>query len=340
MKISLNNVLATSIAVLAISACTHQGASEENATFSREALVKLGERLFFDRRLSKDEKLSCGSCHVPEFGFTDRKTLAEGFNGQVLQRHTPHLFNLKYGSSFFWDGRSASLEEQALLPIINKKEMAIGSKELTKRLRQDSDYVTAFNKVFPSSGVTAKNFAKAIAAYERTIVAEDTLFDRNALGDQSVFTESQIRGKKLFFSAKTKCNTCHKGPNFTDGDFHNTGISGDDPGRSGVDRVGNFRMRPYPFFQTQNAFKTPGLRNVTLTSPYMHNGIFTTLEEVIDHFNSGGDRNSYGLSFDIKPLHLSEQEKSDLVAFLGTLTSPTVYTTPEHVYPPLVDSGD
>ncbi|MBV1884477.1 MAG: c-type cytochrome [Pseudomonadales bacterium] len=290
-------------------------------TFNKEPVsqrrIDLGKTLFFDKILSHDKTVSCATCHQPEYGFADPVAFSTGVSKKPLARHTPHLFNIFSNSSFFWDGRSPSLEHQALQPIPNEDEMGLPVKEMVKRLKQEPRYVTEFGAVFPRSGVTAKNVGIAIAAFERTIVADNTPFDRFQSGDTKALSASAKRGMDLFFDKKTNCSKCHSGDNFTDSDFHNTGLFGEDLGRATVDRHGQFQMRPYPFFHTQKAFKTPSLRNVSLTAPYMHNGAFNTLEEVIEIYNKGGqDPESYGISLDIKPLSLTQQEMKDLVLFL------------------------
>ena len=289
----------------------------------REARIALGKTLFFDPLLSVDQSISCASCHKPEHGFADDRALSIGVTGEPLRRHTPHLFNLAQGSSFFWDGRARSLEEQALMPIQDPLEMGLELHLLVKRLDGHQAYPNAFLQAFGKPGISASKIATAIAEFERSLVADATPYDLYLAGDESALSESATRGMELFFSKKTSCSKCHRGSNFTDGDFHNTGLLTEDLGRAEVDRVGNFRMRPYPFFHTQKAFKTPSLRNVFKTAPYMHNGVFESLEDVVRNYNQGSqDPESYGISLDIKPLGLSDPQVVDLVSFLEALTSP------------------
>ena len=239
-----------------------------------------------------------------------------------MKRHTPHLYNLAWGRTFFWDGRASSLEEQALEPIRNPEEMGLPGDLAAEKLRAIPSYDQAFARAFPKSGVTMKNIATALAAFERTLVARNSPVDRYNAGDTSALDEAAVRGKELFFG-RARCATCHSGPNFTDGLFHNTGVIGDDLGRAAFDRVGEFQMRPYPFFQMRRAFKTPGLRNVALTAPYQHDGSEASLAEVVRFYNLGGrDPRSYGKALDIRPLNLTDAELDDLVAFLKALTSP------------------
>lgn len=306
-----------------LSACGGSAVISGEHKTSSDALATLGKDLFFDTLLSLDRSVSCATCHKPEHGFSDDAALSVGVTGIPLRRHTPHLFNLADGNSYFWDGRARSLEEQALMPIQNPDEMGLELGALIDRLEAHPEYPDDFNQAYGSPGISKKRVAAAIAEFERTLIADATPYDRFIEGDDSAMTESAKRGMEVFFQHDVGCAKCHSGSNFTDGDFHNTGLTGDDLGRAEIDRVGNFKMRPYPFFHTQKAFKTPGLRNVALTSPYMHNGVFETLEEVVQNYNRGSQEpESYGISLDIKPLALTDQDIADLVGFLEALSSP------------------
>ena len=287
------------------------------------AEIALGRTLFFETRLSSTNTVACATCHRPEKGFADGQRFSVGVAGTPLKRHTPHLYNLAWSRTLFWDGRASSLEEQALAPIRNPEEMGLAGDAAAEKLKRIPEYASAFAAVFPKSQVTMKNIATAIASFERTLVARDAPADRYEAGDTTAMDAAAVRGRKLF-DGKAKCSTCHSGPHFTDGQFHNTGVMGDDPGRAAFDRVGEFQMRPYPFFQMRSAFKTPGLRNVALTAPYQHDGSEATLDDVVRFYSLGGrDPQSYGKALDIRPLHLAEQELQDLVAFLRALTSPS-----------------
>jgi cytochrome c peroxidase len=290
--------------------------------------AELGRRLFFDARLSFNDSISCASCHRPELGFSDGRRFSVGATGKALARHTPHLYNLAWSPTLFWDGRATSLEEQALVPIQGADEMNLPLEAAVRKLNEDPDYAAAFPRVYPKTGLTARTLAKALAAFVRTIVSGPAPFDRYVTGDTGALTPSAIRGKELFFG-RAKCSTCHRGPNFTDGSFHNTGVPGDDRGRAAFDRVGEFQMRPYPFFQTEKAFKTPGLRNAALTAPYFHDGSEPTLQDVVRFYNQGGkERRSYGLALDIRPLDFDDAQLSDLVSFLEALTADTALAAP------------
>jgi cytochrome c peroxidase len=309
--------------VVSIVAVAFVLASAAHASMSTPAeVIELGRELFFDTRLSSTNTVACATCHKPEHGFSDGQRFSVGVSGTPMKRHTPHLFNLAGGRSFFWDGRASSLEEQALEPIRNLEEMGLPGDLAAEKLRAIASYQQSFARAFPKSGVSMKNIATALAAFERTLVARNSPFDRYNAGDKTALDDAARRGKELFFG-RARCATCHSGPNFTDGLFHNTGVLGDDIGRAAFDRVGEFQMRPYPFFQMRRAFKTPGLRNVALTAPYQHDGSEASLAEVVRFYNLGGrDPRSYGKALDIRALNLTDAELDDLVAFLTALTSP------------------
>jgi cytochrome c peroxidase len=280
------------------------------------AEISLGKALFFDKRLSVNSKTSCATCHDPNHGFSDGVPLGKGTMGNTLGRHTPHLYNLAWGSSFFWDGRAKSLEEQALGPIEAPGEMSMALDKLVGKLKAIPFYIQSFEKVYPKSKITKENIGKAIAAFERTIVSNNSPFDRYMKGDKSAITQEAVRGMQLFVG-KAGCANCHDGANFTDDSFHNIGIGGKDKGRAAIVRDETLL----------GAFKTPGLRNIALTAPYMHDGSLKTLKEVVRFYNEGG-RHKQGISDLIKPLQLTESEMSDLVAFLVALTDPVRISPP------------
>jgi cytochrome c peroxidase len=282
--------------------------------------IELGKQLFFDTRLSANDAVSCASCHRPERGFGDGVRFSRGVTGQPLARHTPHLYNLAWARSFFWDGRATSLEEQVLGPLNSPDELGLPPAQAVRKLRAIPEYAAAFSRTY-REGLTADTLTKAIAAFERTLIAADSPFDRFEAGDTAALTPAARRGHGLFFGA-ARCGRCHSGPDLTDGQFHHTGVPGTDPGRSAFERVGEFRDRPYPFFQMQGAFKTPGLRNVALTAPYFHDGSEPTLEAVIEFYNQGGKMKDGAVSLDVRPLQLDAAAVADLSAFLVSLTSP------------------
>lgn len=284
------------------------------------ARVELGKSLFFDPRLSGSRWMSCASCHNPALGWSDGLPTALGNDMKKLARATPTIVNSAYGTIFMWDGRAPNLEAQATGPIQAAVEMNQNLDELLKRLAAIPGYVAMFERAYPSEGVTAKTLAKAIASFERTIVSKDSPFDRWRSGDENAVSESAKRGFALF-TGKARCDACHQGFNFTDDGFHNIGLK--TPDGLAAD-IGRFAHRKVAVLK--GAFKTPTLRDIALTAPYMHNGIYATLEEVVDYYDRGGDIKE-NLDLNMSPLSLSNQEKIDLVNFMKSLTGKLVVIT-------------
>jgi cytochrome c peroxidase len=283
----------------------------------------LGEALFHDKRLSADGSLACASCHQRGKGLADGKVQARGVPGRLLKRHTPTLWNLAWASPVFWDGRARSLEEQVAGPIESPDEMAQPMPGAIARLAADPATVRAFAAAFPESPhVDGRNLAKAIATYERTFVSPETRFDRWIAGDEQALSASEVSGFKLF-TGKAQCVNCHKGFAFTDYAFYDIGLPGDDRGRGAVLKLE----------AAEHAFKTPGLREIGRSAPYMHDGSLAMLDDVLRHYVSGVvDRPT--VSKDLaRPLALSERERADLIAFLGTLTSETQPGLPDKIVP-------
>ena len=275
-----------------------------------EAKRLLGEALFHDPRLSIDGSLACASCHQRGKGFADGKAQGRGVPGRALKRHTPSLWNLAWASAVFWDGRARTLEEQVAGPIESPDEMAQPMAALVARLAADPAMVRAFTQAFPESPqVNGANLAKAVATYERTFVSPETRFDRWIAGDEHALTPREVAGFTLF-TGKAGCVKCHSGFAFTDYAFHDVGLPGEDRGRGAVLRLA----------AAEHAFKTPGLREIARSAPYMHDGSLATLEDVLRHY-AGGVLDRPTLSKDLpRGLKLSEAERADLIAFLGTLT--------------------
>jgi len=286
--------------------------------------IALGKQLYFDKRLSQDMTISCASCHDPAKGWSDGEVTSTGVGNQKGGRNSPTIINSVYNQFHFWDGRAGSLEEQALGPIQNPIEMNMKLDLALERINKIPGYREQFEKIFDGPA-TEKNLAQAIAAYERTIVSGDAPYDRYAAGDKDALSESAQRGLDLFFG-KAVCSACHSGPNFTDNAFHNIGVGMDkdkyDKGRVVVTGLGG----------DTGAFKTPTLREIARTAPYMHDGSMKTLEEVVEHYDQGGIDNPW-LSEDIFPLELTEQEKKDLVTFMKEGLSSESY--PNHKPPRL-----
>ena len=272
-------------------------------------VVELGRTLFFDQRLSGNQTQSCATCHDPDLGFGDGLAVGLGSHGNRLGRNTPHLYNLAWNRVFFWDGRAASLEEQALAPITAQGEMDMDIAQLLVRLQQVEAYQQRFATAFASPGITSERVGLAIAAFEATLISRNAPFDRYAQGDAKAMSVQAQRGMALFVG-KANCIACHSGPKFTNESFHRLGLKSTDRGRAAIQSGATM----------EQAFKTPGLRNSLLTAPYMHDGSQPSLEAVIRFYNRGGDVPTPDPL--IKPLHLDEREIADLVAFLGALTDP------------------
>ena len=276
------------------------------------ARVALGKTLFFDPRLSGSNWMSCASCHNPSLGWSDGLPTAIGHGMQVLKRATPPLVNCGFNTNLMWDGRAPTLEAQALGPIAAEAEMNQDLGALVRELAQIRGYHSLFEAAYPGEGISEKTIAKAIAAYERTILSGESPFDRWRRGNAGAVDESVKRGFRVF-EGKGNCTKCHEGFNFSDNGFHNIGVK--EPG--GEVDIGRYAQRPIKV--VYGAFRTPSLRDVALTAPYMHNGIYKTLEEVVDHYDRGGDVKEH-LSPNVQPLDLTPREKADLVAFMKSLT--------------------
>ena len=257
--------------------------------------VALGRGLFFDKRLSRDGTLSCANCHDPKLSFSDGRAVARGVGGAKGTRNSPALINVGYGASFFWDGRARSLEELALEPIFNPKELGNTEAELERR-----------------TGLSAADVAGAIASYLRTIRSGDSRYDQFVAGQTRALNALEKEGLAVFRNGG--CASCHAGPTFTDEKFHNTGVAWrdgrfNDEGRIMVSEIERDR----------GAFKTPTLRDLARTAPYMHDGSLAKLEDVVDFYSDGGRKNPY-LDLLVKPINLTAHEKLALVSFLKTLT--------------------
>ncbi|MFQ5747968.1 MAG: cytochrome-c peroxidase [Planctomycetota bacterium] len=273
--------------------------------------IELGRLLFFEGRLSRDGTVSCATCHKPELAYTDGRPAAVGIRGQKGLRNTPTLLNTAYNLSQFWDGRAPSLEAQALHPIANPLEMGFTLAEAVARLNGIAGYRQRFRKVFGTEA-TAEGIGKAVAAFERTLVSGDSPWDRHNLGDIEALSSEAKRGI-VVFRTKGRCVLCHVGPTFTDNDFHNLGAGVEQGNRD----PGRFKVTGEP--SRQRAFKTPSLRNVAQTAPYMHDGSLKTLAEVVDFYDKGGFDNP-GRDPRMFPRNLTDGEKKDLVAFLESLS--------------------
>ncbi len=314
--------------------------------------IALGKKLFMDERFSADGTISCSTCHIQKKAFTDGLPIAKGIKGLEGTRNSPTVVNAAYYKEQFWDGRVASLEEQAKGPFVNPVEHGLKDfKPIIEIIKKDPDYPSMFRKAFgiEPQGITIDHVVKAIASFERTVISGDSPFDRYMYGRQkSAMSEAAIRGLQVF-RTKGRCQDCHRieqtSATFTDNKYHNLGVGfslvepelfdivekvkkakkagieldGSILGSKKVSELGRFVVTLD--LEDIGRFKTPTLRNVAVTGPYMHDGSIETLEEVIDLYDQGGEDNPM-LDSGIRPLRLTDQEKADLVEFLKALTSP------------------
>ncbi len=273
------------------------------------AKIMLGEQLFFDKRLSGDGRRNCATCHMPEKGYSDGRTSSEGLNGKPLTRNTPALWNLAWAPHFYWDGRKPTLEDQARVPIEHANEMGGDLAAASKVLNRDEKMEAVFAAAFPDSPYASeRTILAAIASYERALISPVTRFDRWIDGEAGTLTMQEYRGFQLF-TGRAGCLACHGGWRFTDDKFHDIGLSTKDPGRSAVDGGPGRALR----------FKTPGLRGVQQSAPYMHNGSMASLEDVLSHYAGGFMRRPSLAPTFVKNLKLSAQERAELIAFLKAL---------------------
>ena len=281
---------------------------ENGYTAERAAL---GKALFFDPRLSRGNSISCASCHNPSFAWGDGLPKAVGHGTKELGRRTPTILNVAWGELYFWDGRAASLEEQALGPIAAPGEMNLPIDQMLEKVKGITGYHELFEKAYPGEGITDKVVAKAIATFERTVVSAQAPFDHWIAGREDAISEQAKRGFDVF-NSKAACVQCHVGWNFTDDGFHDIGLSSVDKGRGALlEQVEG----------VQFAKKTPTLRNAEQRAPFMHDGSERTLEDVVRFYNKGGEAKRPSLAYHVKPLGLTESEIDDLCEFMRTLTS-------------------
>lgn len=280
--------------------------------------VELGKQLFFDPRLSGASNMSCATCHNPMFGWSDGLPTAKGVKSMVLGRASPTIINTAYNTIQMWDGRAKSLEDQAMGPLNSADEMNMDASMLLKFLRSSPGYSKAFSIAYPNEAINEKTFAKAIASFERTLISNNSPFDRWVKGNKKAMTKQQIEGFQLFVNPKKgNCMVCHSAPNFTDDGFHNLGLSS-----FGKDDSDMGRYKKIPIKLMKGAFKTPTLRDVSLTAPYFHDGSAATLTDVVEHYVKGGIVKT-NLSPNMKKLNLTVEEKAKIIAFIQALTSPT-----------------
>lgn len=306
--------------------------------------VELGRALFFDRRLSGDGTMACAACHIPQQAFADGQPLSGAYPTNKHWRHTQSLINVAYLHTFFWDGRSYSLENQAQAPIHTSFEMNLNLDYLVAKLREISAYRALFRKAF-GEPPTRGNIAAALADFERTLVVHDSPFDRHLAGDRQALEPEARRGAEIFFGPRGGCARCHSGALLSDQKFHNTGVAEtqelkDDPqrratrlfflGQMGVEPMdrdpGRYAVSRHP--ADLGAFRTPPLRQVAETAPYMHNGSLKTLEEVVAFYSRGGGDDPAKSAL-LRPLNFTPEEQAALLAFLRSLSG----TLPEVTAP-------
>jgi cytochrome c peroxidase len=293
--------------------------SFENTTEKLPATIEeLGKLLFFEKKLSRDNSISCASCHIPEYAFSDTLDFSIGVGGRKGKRNTPSAMNMASREIFFFDGRAATLEIQATFPIQDHNEMDINIDKAVSKIAQDKFYQKAFKKIYKKSP-NKTNILSAIADYERSLESSNP-FDDYMNGDKNALSESAKRGHKVFMNPKNKCFDCHFTPDFTGDEFRNIGLfNGKELNDSGR----------YLITKNKNdigKFKVPGLRNIAVTGPYMHNGMFKTLQEVIAYYNNPIAKIPNAINTDTllhKPLLMSDNEMIDLEEFLKTLTDPS-----------------
>ncbi|EMO62764.1 di-heme cytochrome C peroxidase [Leptospira borgpetersenii serovar Pomona str. 200901868] len=276
--------------------------------------ILLGKTLFFDPILSGSNWISCATCHNPGLAWTDGLKTAVGHNMKILGKNTPTILNGAYGNKMFWDGRADNLEAQALGPISSPDEMNQKIDELILELKNIRGYRELFSKAYPNEDINAVTIGKAIASFERTIFSTESAFDLWKKGNKGAISESAQRGFSVF-NGKANCSACHQGDQFSDNGFHNIGL------KNASKEVGRFKIVAVK--SMKGAFKTPGLRDVALTGPYMHNGSYATLEEVVEHYDRGGDEKN-NLDPNMTALKLTKDEKADLVEFMKSLNGKMV----------------
>lgn len=277
-----------------------------------EAKIALGKKLFFDPILSVDSSISCATCHKPELAFADNAAVSSGVQDRMGFRNTPSLGNVAYAPFMLMDGGAPGLEQQIYVPLEDFHEMAFNMVLLIDRLRNNTAYSEDFEQVFQKQP-DAFGITRAIAAYERTLISGNSAYDKYYFqNDATALTASQLRGMQLFFGDALNCSKCHSDFSFTNYSFENNGLYTDYGADSGRARI---TWNP----DDADKFKVPSLRNVELTAPYMHDGSMATLQQVIEHYNSGGADHPNKNPF-IKPLYLSDEQKADLLNFLLALT--------------------
>ena len=298
----------------------------EDNPLTREK-VELGKLLFFDKRLSANNTIACANCHIPGLAFTDGQPVSTGIHRQQGGRSAPTAINRAFSSAQFWDGRAATLEEQSVGPFANPIEHGFANHdELVSKVRSITGYSSLFEQAFGSGTITVEWIGKAIASFQRTLLSGNSAYDQFGLGGNEMALSANAQNGFRVFVGKGQCLRCHFGFNFTDERFHNLGVDWD---KDHID-VGRYGVTKNP--KDLGAFKTPTLREIARTAPYMHDGRFATLRQVVDFYDQGGITNPH-LDPVIKPLNLTDQEKEDLVEFLHALNGEGWHVTPPTAFP-------
>ena len=278
------------------------------------ARIALGKMLFFDTRLSGDSNMSCATCHSPLYGWGDGLETGKGFRSKILDRASPVVTNTAFNSIQMWDGRKKSLEDQAMGPMEASAEMNMNIPKLFKFLNNSEGYKAAFAKAYPGEKIDATTLSKGMASFERTVISNNSPFDKWVKGDAKAMSAKQIKGFKVFVG-KANCVACHSAPNFTDNGFHNIGLAS--YGKKNPD-VGRFAQRPLKLMK--GAFKTPTLRDISYSAPYFHDGSSHTLKAVVEHYAKGGEVKT-NLSPNMEEIKLTDADKDALVGFMEALNS-------------------
>ncbi|MEI9814466.1 MAG: cytochrome c peroxidase [Acidobacteriota bacterium] len=289
------------------------------------AKADLGRLLYFDKRLSGDATISCASCHAPDHAFTDNAPVSTGIKGQKGGRSAPTTLNRAYSEAQFWDGRAASLEVQAVGPIANPIEMGEIYPNVVKKLSSIPGYAPLFTAAFGSPEITIDKIGKAIATFERTLLSGNSAYDRYKAGNKTALNASQVRGMDVYFN-KAKCDACHEGVNFTSNSYRNLGVGIDKPNPDTGRHIVTKKDEDW------GAFKTPTLRDISKSAPYMHDGSLLTLEEVVEFYDKGGIPNK-NLDQRMVKLNLTDRDKKDLIAFLTALDGQPLKVTVPAVFP-------
>ncbi|HUR66970.1 MAG TPA: cytochrome c peroxidase [Chitinophagaceae bacterium] len=298
------------------------GSPIEDQKASLQHIIELGKMLFFDARLSGSGKISCATCHQPELSWTDGKERSTGHEGTLTKRNSPSIQNTWFYKKLFWDGRAKNLEDQAFAPINSETEMHSEMPELMRKLRAVKGYKDLFAKAFGDDEISPDRMTEAIASFEKTIVSAKSRFDKFLEGDKKILTNSELRGLHLF-RTKARCMNCHNGPLFSDNQFHNNGFHYYENGFIDSAKFDKGLYNTTHDIADLGKFKTPSLRDVMNTGPWMHHGKMRSIKELIGHYNKGAEGNG-GSEKTIKMLFLTNKEIADLESFLKAISSAPV----------------